>query len=902
MAAFHKLINVLVLLLLANFIFPAAGFAVSKPQVQILAPIRTGVLTPVRIAQDQAGNFYLTDPKAGGVLKFDKTGLLTATFTLKKPQGIAVTDSGDLIVGQGDAVSVMDSSGNLKFRLGKGVGQFKMADGIAIDSAGYIYVVDSLDNCVQVFNATGAAVNTGNAAVGKPANSFGSSGSGNGQFSMPTGISYEKVSGQLAIADTLNGRIQFLDTAGVWKRSFGALGAGAFRFTSPVSVAFEYLPGSNSSLQRMYVTDSFQSSVQVIEPAVNPVWLGFIGSYGKSNGKLLNPSDALVDPVGGRLLVANGFGNISVYGINGGGLPTDTVPPTLTVNPVPQVTSSTAVTISGTVEAGAKITLSTDTAAVAGIPVMSSSTDWSVQVSGLVQGLNGIAVSATDLAGNSALQQVYVTYSPQAVSLTINKVTTPTNSSSQTISGSMDAGAVVSVAINTAAVAGTVTYPSATAWSSTISGLVVGENIITVTAAKAGSETAVSKAAITLKTALPVLSLAMLAEGSVTSAQLLTVNGLTDESILSVTINGDSVATVKGAFSKGLLLGSGANSITVTATDTAGNKSTLTRNIVYDPLAPVVSISSPTGGEVTNQNIIQVTGISPLGSSTVIKVNGTVQSTVSTANWTVTVTLASGPGLYTVEAVTTAAAKTASAAVTVSLVDLTVPAVNIASPPRDLATGSNSLAVSGIAGAASVSATLNGISLPVTFDPATGRYVLTMNFTTEGEYLLAVTATDAFGNTSTVIRTLIYDITPPLLTVTSQSATQVVGSGDSGAVVIVKDVSGAVVGTAAVGSNGAWSLPLTGTEPLPLNVYVLDAAGNSSRNGDINVSGGAADIFDAVRAMRIAVKLDPLPTAISQEFLRGDVAPLLKGDSMPDGKIDMDDVLVILMKIAGLLK
>ena len=66
--------------------------------------------------------------------------------------------------------------------------------------------------------------------------------------------------------------------------------------------------------------------------------------------------------------------------------------------------------------------------------------------------------------------------------VTINPVTSPTNQSSQTITGSMVSGATVAVSVNTAATVGPVTYPTSTTWSCTISGLVAGANAITVTA------------------------------------------------------------------------------------------------------------------------------------------------------------------------------------------------------------------------------------------------------------------------------------------------------------------------------------------------------------------------------------------------------------------------------------
>jgi len=892
------------LLTAAFFLAPALCAASSAPLVNVLSPITAGISIPLRLAEDLTGNIYLTDPRSGGVLKFNSSGLQVATFTVARPNGIAVTGQGNIIVGQGDSVLALNSSGQEVFRLGQGAGQFKQANGIAVDAAGFIYVVDSLDNCVQVFNSAGAAVNSGNAAAGKPANSFGSSGSANGQLAMPTGIAFEKVSGQLAVADTNNGRIQFFDTAGAWKRSIGSLGVGPLSFTTPVAVSFEYTSDSPPALSRMYVADSFQSSVQVIDPAANPVWLGFIGSYGRTNGRLLTPNDALFDPLGGRLLVANGFGNIAVYGINGGGTPTaDTIPPTLTVNPAPTVTALPTLELSGTVEAGAALTIKTDTAAVAGTPNVTAAGVWTVTVTGLVSGINGITVTAADKAGNITTQNLSITFSAAAVKLTIDPVATPTNNPSQTITGTMDAGALVAITLSTAATAGTVTYPTTTTWSSTISGLVAGDNVITVTATKAGSVTAVDSAAITLSTTPPLLTLSMLADGSTASAPLLTVSGSSDAAVATITVNGAPVTVVNGQFSKGLVLVSGANTITVQAKDAAGNITAETRTITFDPAFPAVSITTPTAGKVTNQTTIQVSGTSAAGSSTTVKVNGTQQASLTGANWTTTVNLIEGVGQYTIEALARDAAgtKTAATAVTVALVDLTEPVVEVVFPPADTVTGSSSLAITGNASAAAVTAALNGVEVPVAFQASSGAYTLTVAFPTEGVFTLLITAADAFGNASNVFRTLIFDATPPALTVTAQSASAISGSGEAGATVTVKDANGVTVGTALV-QNGTWNVALTGAEILPLNVFALDAAGNNSRNGDINGSGGAPDVADALKAMQIAIRLDPAPVANSPALLLGDVAPLVNGVSMPDGRIDIDDVMIILMKAVGLLK
>ncbi len=293
--------------------------AAVMPAVSTLSPMTEGISAPIRIAAGGTGSLYLTDPRAGGVLAFSGSGKLTQIIrTAKLPEGIAVDQSGNLLVSQGDYVSVLDpATGSERSRLGQGAGQFKYANGITVDTAGSVYVADSLDNSVQVFNSAGAYQYR-----------FGTPGNSSGQFSMPTGITYEKAGNQLAVADTLNGRIEFFTPQGTFVSSIGSFGSGPLLFTTPQAVSFEYSKDPTPVLLRMYVVDSFQSTVQVIDPTGGGTFLGFIGSYGSANGQLMVPTDVLFDGQNGRLLVVNGVGNLTSFGIDGGSNPVDTGLPT----------------------------------------------------------------------------------------------------------------------------------------------------------------------------------------------------------------------------------------------------------------------------------------------------------------------------------------------------------------------------------------------------------------------------------------------------------------------------------------------------------------------------------------------------------------------------------------------
>src|SRR5574340_654064 len=151
-----KIAQLVISLAIMVISLPVITFAASVPLVTALNPVSQGIRTPVKVAQDAAGNYYVTDPGSGGVLKYNSYGKQTQVIkTAGIPQGVAVAMNGNLLVSQGDFVAELNNNGNEVRRLGSGAGQFKFANGIAVDSAGFEYVVDSADNSVQVFNASG---------------------------------------------------------------------------------------------------------------------------------------------------------------------------------------------------------------------------------------------------------------------------------------------------------------------------------------------------------------------------------------------------------------------------------------------------------------------------------------------------------------------------------------------------------------------------------------------------------------------------------------------------------------------------------------------------------------------------------------------------------------------------
>jgi hypothetical protein len=155
----------------------------------------------------------------------------------------------------------------------------------------------------------------------------------------------------------------------------------------------------------------------------------------------------------------------------------------------------------------------------------------------------------------TAIVDFVVDVTPPA--LAINAVVTPTSLSTQTITGTMEAGSVITIAVDTTAVVGVVSYPTVTTWSCSIASLKAGVNNITVTATDIAENKTVKTAAITYnQPKLPdLVVVAITPPATAASSQTISI---------PVTVKNQGTAT-SGLFYIGLYLSTDSN---ITTADT----------------------------------------------------------------------------------------------------------------------------------------------------------------------------------------------------------------------------------------------------------------------------------------------------------------------------------------------
>jgi sugar lactone lactonase YvrE len=173
---------------------------------------------PYGVATDSSGNVFVSDPGNFRIQKFNSIGTYitlwpsytptpgTGNGQFNSPAGIAIDISNNIYVADSGnyRIQKFDSLNNYITQWGSkgtGNGQFGNAlatapYGVAVDSSGNVYVVDTDNYRIEKFDSTGTYLAQ-----------WGSHGTGNGQFNRPGAVAVDS-SGNVYVADTNNNRIQ----------------------------------------------------------------------------------------------------------------------------------------------------------------------------------------------------------------------------------------------------------------------------------------------------------------------------------------------------------------------------------------------------------------------------------------------------------------------------------------------------------------------------------------------------------------------------------------------------------------------------------------------------------------------------------------------------------------------
>jgi DNA-binding beta-propeller fold protein YncE len=189
---------------------------VFNPQHAVVDQIDKGLVDPVGLAIDTENRFlYLVDTQQDQVLVYDadslkllrkigtagKNHFLTDPGDFAAPQGVAVDKDGNVYVTDtlNDRVEIFDADGNFISTFGKngdGPGYFERPKGIAVDGDGHIWVADAVQDRLQVFNREGQLLTY----IGGP-------GHYPGQFESLVGVTIDK-NNRVFTSEQYPGRVQ----------------------------------------------------------------------------------------------------------------------------------------------------------------------------------------------------------------------------------------------------------------------------------------------------------------------------------------------------------------------------------------------------------------------------------------------------------------------------------------------------------------------------------------------------------------------------------------------------------------------------------------------------------------------------------------------------------------------
>jgi len=274
--------------------FTSTGTFLTKWGIPSLDVIDGSFREPCGVAVDTSGNVYVADSRNHRIQKFTSTGTFISKWgyhaahsgpaadgQLNYPCGVAVDTAGNVYVADtdNDRIQKFTSTGTFINIWGQGSweSRFYYPGGVGIDSAGNIYVADSWNSRIMKFTGSGTFITK-----------WGVPGSGDGEFNNPCGVVTDSA-GNVYVADTNNNRIQKFTSTGTFITKWGSAGSGDGQFNQPRGIAVD-------SADIIYVADPSNNRIQKFTSS--GTFLAKWGSPGNGDSQFNSPQGVAVDSAG----------------------------------------------------------------------------------------------------------------------------------------------------------------------------------------------------------------------------------------------------------------------------------------------------------------------------------------------------------------------------------------------------------------------------------------------------------------------------------------------------------------------------------------------------------------------------------------------------------------------------
>ncbi|MBG6632629.1 BapA prefix-like domain-containing protein [Pseudomonas aeruginosa] len=531
--------------------------------------------------------------------------------------------------------------------------------------------------------------------------------------------------------------------------------------------------------------------------------------------------------------------------------------------PAPVIDPSNGTTISGTAEAGAKVTLTDGNGNPIGEPTADGSGNWTFTPATPLA--NGTVVNAVaqDPAGNTG---------PQG-STTVDAVAPNTPvvnpSNGNLLNGTAEPGSTVTLTDGNGNPIGQTTADGSGNWSFTPGSQLPNGTVVNVTASDAAGNTS-APATTTVDSSLPSIPQVDPSNGSV-------ISGTADagNTIIITDGNGNPIGQVTAdgsgnwSFTPGIPLPDG--TVVNVVARSPSNVDSAPAVITVDGVAPAAPVIDPSNGT-------EISGTAEAGATVILTDGGGNPIGQATAdgsgNWTFT------PGTPLANGTVINAVAQDPAGNTSGPASVTVDAI---APPAPVIDPSNGVVISGTAEAGATGILTDGGGNPIGQATAdgSGNWAFTPATPLANGTVINALAQDAAGNNSSPTSATVDSLAPAAPVLDPRNGSVIAGTAEAGAPVILTDGNGNPIGQVTADGSGNWSF--TPGTPLAngtvVNAVAQDAAGNPS--------GPASTTVDSVAPATPV--LDPSNgTVISGTAEAGATVILTDGGGNPIGQATAD--------------